>query len=410
MENKEFLETSERLFLSPEFKEIKSRLEFREPNIWQILNISRKETLISQFLAWLLNPKGQHSFGTQFLKNFIIETLKTDEGRQIAGISPVEFMIMDLSDAEVRTEYWLDERRCDIVFKSENCKFLCIVENKIGAKEGKEQTNYYYEHSFSQFPNTVYPKRVYIYLSPYGLPAKNEHFISLSYQIILDILKNFQENRRVTETEKFLIQQFQENLRGSVVMDRETLDLVQALYETYGSVINFIYENAEKPDTAVSESVWDGKSWFFNIGEIGPDSYSWNDSQQYSFICAGGGKRYRQIMQNFKLGDIIYAYVSGSGYVGVGTVTKTAVLFRETTLGDGNTKLIDLRREGRLTGKYNESEDIDQADWIVLVKWTADVNKEKAARLNPIVPSTASRIYEHRKDFIKKVRYGLGLK
>lgn len=193
-------------------------------------------------------------------------------------------------------------------------------------------------------------------------------------------------------------------------MDRETLDLVQALYETYGPVIDFIYENAEKPDAVVSESVWDGKSWFFNIGEVGPDSYSWNDSQQYSFICAGGGKRYRQIMQNFKLGDIIYAYTSGKGYVGVGVVTKTAMPFREATLEDGNTKLIGLRRAGKLTGNYNENDDVDAADWIVLVRWEKAVNKDQAVRLNPVVPSTASRIYEHRKDFIKKVRRGLGLK
>jgi hypothetical protein len=194
----------------------------------------------------------------------------------------------------------------------------------VGASEGNEQTNYYYEHSFSEFPGATYPKRVYIYLSPYGVPPRNEHFIALSYQAVLDILKEIQDDRRVTETERFLLRQFQESLRRSIVMDRETLDLAQAIYETYGPIIDFIYENAEKPDTIVSDAAWDGKSWFFNIGEVGPDPYSWNDSLKYSFICAGGGKRYRQIMQNFKLGDVVYTYVSGSGYVGVGAVIKMA--------------------------------------------------------------------------------------
>jgi hypothetical protein len=45
-----------------------------------------------------------------------------------------------------------------------------------------------------------------------------------------------------------------------------------------------------------------------------------------------------------------------------------------------------------------------------LVRWEKSVEKDQAIRLNPIVPSTASRIYEHRKDFIKKIRNGLGLK
>jgi hypothetical protein len=114
MEYNEFLKVSEQLLFSPEFKEIEARLEFREPNIWQILKISRKETLVSQFLAWLLDPKGQHNFGAQFLKSLVIETLKADKGRQTVGLSPVEFAVIDLLDTEVSTEDWLEKRRCDI--------------------------------------------------------------------------------------------------------------------------------------------------------------------------------------------------------------------------------------------------------------------------------------------------------
>jgi hypothetical protein len=410
MEYTKFLEASEQLLFSPEFKEIETRLEFREPNIWQILNISRKEILVSQFLAWLLSPSSQHNFGTQFLKSLVIETLKTDTARQVAGLSPVEFAVMDLSDVEVRTEDWLDRRRCDIIVNAEKSGFLCIIENKVGAREDSKQTDYYYAHSFSKFPEATYPKRVYVYLSPYGAPPRNEHFVALSYQALLDALKELQDDRRATETERFLLRQFQENLRRGVAMDRETLDLAQAIYDTYGPVIDFIYENAERPDTSGSDAVWDGKSWFFNIGEVGADSYSWSDSYQYSFICAGGGKRYRQIMQNFKSEDVIYAYVSGSGYVGIGAVIKPAEPFREATLEDGKTKLVDLRQAGKLRGSYNESSDDNRADWIVLVRWEKSVEKDQAIRLNPIVPSTASRIYEHRKDFIKKIRNGLGLK
>lgn len=408
METNEFLKIAEQLLFSPEFKELESRLKFREPNIWQILGISRKEVLISQFLAWLLTPKGSHNFGTQFLKSLVTEALKTDRGRQVK-LSPVEFMVMDLSDAEVSTEDWLEKRRCDIIITNRKSGFLCVIENKVGASEGDEQTKYYYEHSFAKFPLATFPKRVYIYLSPYGAPPKSEHFIALSYQTILDIVRNLQNDRQTTETERFLLRQFQENLRRSVVMDKETLDLAQAIYETYGPIIDFIYENTDRPNTVVSDIVWDGKSWFFNIGEVGPDSYSWNDSREYSFICAGGAKRYRQIMENFNLGNVIYAYVSGAGYVGIGIVTKTAVPFREATLEDGHTKLLDLQQAGKLAGTYDNSTDNDRCEWIVLVKWEKAVDKNQAVRLNPIVPSTASKIYDHRKELIEKVRQGLGL-
>jgi hypothetical protein len=409
MEYNEFLKSSERLIFSPEFKEIETRLEFREPNIWQILKISRKETVVSQFLAWLLNPKGQHNFAAQFLKRLLTETLKTDKGRQTKGLSPVEVAVMDLSEVEISTEDWLEKRRCDIIVNCRKQGLLCIIENKVGASEGYEQTKYYYEHSFTKYSNETYPKRVYIYLSPYGAPPKSEEFIALSYQSVLDILKELQNDHRATETEKFLLRQFQESLRRSIAMDKETLDLAQAIYETYGPIIDFIYENADKPDAVVStfDSGWDGKSWYFNIGEVGPDSYSWDDSRQYSFVCAGGGKRYRQIMQNFKLGDVIYTYVSGNGYVGIGIVTRTAILFRDATLEDGKTRLSDLQEAGKLSGKYNDSTDDDKCDWIALVNWQKAVEKSQAVRLNPIVPSTASRIYDHRKEFVQKIRQGL---
>jgi hypothetical protein len=431
MEYKEFLKASERLLFSPEFKEIDARLEFHEPNIWQILKIPQKEIYVSRFLAWLLDPS-KHNFGAQFLKSLVIEALKTEKGRQTAELPPVEFAVMDLSDAIVEIEVPLNRKcRCDIVVKSSKGGFLCVIENKVWSSEGREQTNHYYELSFSEYRVTNYPKRVYIYLSPYGVPPRNEHFIALSYQTVLDILKELQDDRRVIETERFLLRQFQESLRIDIVMDRETLDLAQAVYETHGPIIDhirvaytavplvrriyetcgrtidFVYKNAEKPDTTAA---WDGKSWFFNIGEVGPDSYSWNDSQKYSFICAGGGKRYRQIMQNLKRDDIVYAYVSGSGYVGVGTVTKEAMPFREATLEDGKKKLVDLRQAGQLAGTYSDSSDDDKSDWIVLVKWEKAVEKSQAVRLVPIVPSTASRIYDHRKDFVEKIRHGLGPK
>jgi len=409
MEYNDFLKASEQLFFSSEFKELKAKLEFSEPNVWQILNISRKETLVSQFLAWLLDPQRHHNFGDRFLKSFVIEALKTDQGRQVTGLSPVEFTVMDLSNVEVSTEAWLEKRRCDIIVNSQICGFLCIIENKVAASEGYEQTTYYYEHSFSKFPRTAYPKRIYIYLSPYGVLPKSEYFIALSYQVVLDILEELRDDSRTTETERFLLQQFQENLRRSIIMDRKTLDLAQAIYETYGPIIDFIYENSERPSSENPDAIWDGKSWFFNIGEVGPSPYSWDDCLTYSFICAGGGKRYRQIMQNFERDDIIYAYISGSGYVGVGTVVKLAVPFREATLEDGNTKLVDLRKEGKLFGQYNDTSDDDKTDWVVAVKWEKAVKREQSVHLSPIVPSTASRIYDHRKEFIVKVRLGLGL-
>ncbi len=409
MEYQELIQGAEALIFSSDFKELEAKLESRDPNLWQILNISHKEVLVSRFLTWILDPNNQHSFEAQFLKRLVIETLRVDKGKH-TSLSLVEIAVMDFSDVEVRAEVWLEKGRCDIVIRSPKNGFLCIIENKVRAKENAGQTKYYYEHSFFRFPKESYPKRVYIYLSPDGAPAKCEYFVSISYQAILSVIREVLSECQVTETERFLLSQFQESVKRSIAMDKNILDLAQAIYEAHGPVIDFIYESANvlKSDSQVSDAIWDGKSWFFNIGDVGAVPYSWDDSKKYSFICAGGAKRYRRIMEKLEPGNIIYAYSGGSGYVGIGTVTKTALPFRKATLSDGQ-KLTDLLQSNQLSGNYNDTQDDDKCDWIVLVKWEKAVEKDKAVRLSPIVPSTASRVYDHRKPLIEKVRHGLGL-
>lgn len=408
MEYNELVKASDALLFSAEFKEIEAQVKESIPNIWEILNISRKEILVSQFLGWLLDPKTNHSMSDTYLKGFIMAALRTGTGKVPLELSPVEISVMNLIDAHVGTERWLDKRRCDIIIECEKCGLLCIIENKVGSDEGVEQTQYYYEHSFTKYPKETYPKRIYLYLTPHADPPHCEHFMAISYQAILDSIVDVQA-RHISETERFLLRQFQENLKRRIVVDKKTLDLVQSIYDAHRTTIEFIISNADRLEPEDIDAVWDGKSWFFNIGETGPDSYSWDDCRTYSFLCAGGGRRYRQIMEGFKVGDIIYAYASGWGYVGVGTVTKAAVPFRKATLKDGKTTLIDLSRKRKLKGTYDWELNYDECDWIALVTWQKALVKEKAVRELPVVPSTSSRIYNHRKGLVQKVRKGLGI-
>lgn len=404
MNYEELKRESERLLFSPEFRELTARLEFQEANVWEILHISRKENLVTLFLAWLLNPQGPHSFSDRFLKLFLVEALRTERGQE-SQLSPVEIAVMDLSGTIVQAESWLETRRCDIVIACEEKGLLCLVENKVGAQEGIDQTKDYHHESLTRYPEKNYPKRIYIYLSPDGSAPQSDHFVYVPYMSVLQAVRAQRNDRQNTETESFLLKQFQESLRRSVAMDKETLDLAQAIYEKYGSVIEFIYSNSEHGEIEDGpEATWDGKSWFFNIGEVGDNPYSWEDCKKYSFICAGGGERYQRIMERFKEGDVVYAYVSGYGYVGIGRITKKAVPFRFAKLADEVTKLIDLKKAGKLKGNYQSYEDVD---WIALVDWEKAVDKKNAVKALPVTSSTAARIYDTRKELVTKVRKNL---
>lgn len=413
MEHREFTQVSEALLFSAEFQELRTALEFREPNIWHILGISRREIRVSRFLAWLLHPQEKHSFGDRFLKSLVMCSLQTEIGRQ-SDLTPVDVHVMDLSNVQVQIEYPLGTRRCDIVAHSlgkntdRDAGLLCVIENKIEAREAQDQTRDYYEASLEEFPLEEYPHRVYIYLSPDGAPPQSGSFTPLSYQEVLKVIESLKDNPQVTETERFLLQQFQENILRGIAMDARTIDLAQAIYDQHRDVLEFIFQNVVREpedDTSSAEQSWDGKSRFFNIGEMAGSGYQWDDCHEYSFICAGGGERYRKWMEQLKVGDIIYAYVNGRGYVGIGTVTQKALPFREAKLDDGQ----PLLNVG-LVGEYSDSEDNDTCDWIAFVKWEYAVEKNQAVRQGPISRLTTCRIYDRRKDVVERVRSELAKK
>ena len=396
MEHKKFIQASEELLFSSDFQELRDVLEFRAPNIWHILGISRREIRVNRFLAWLINPKANHSLDEQFLKDLAIEALKTEIGRE-REITPLDLLVMDLSDVRVRREYPLRNRRCDILTHSKQSGFLCIIENKVEAQEGDEQTQDYYDASLDEFSTEQYPHRVYIYLSPDGEPPACEHFIPLSYQTVLQVIEKLDEP--MSDTERFLLQQFQENIRRDIAMDKSTLDLAQAIYDQYPEVFEFIFQSVDRyAEDAPVEKEWDGKSRFFNIGEKADSGYRWEDCRKYGFICAGGAKLYRNWMEKINEGDEIYAYVSGRGYVGFGEVIKGAKPFREARVNGQSLSEMDL------VGKYDDGQDDDICDWIAFVEWKYDVAKDQAVQKPPIGRQTTCKVYEWRKDFVKEIK------
>ncbi len=401
MEYQNFSQQVESLLFSTEFKELQSAIEFNEPNIWHILGISRKEILMSKFLAWMLNPNENHSLKDKFLNQFFVIVLQKNENRD-SSITPLNILLMDFFDADVRNEYWLGQRRVDILIIEPEAEFLCIIENKIGAKEAPQQTSDYYKISLEEFPVEKYPNRLFVYLTPDGDPAQDEHFISLSYRDVLLIIDKLLIEGEISGTDAFLLTQFHENILRGIAMDQKTIDLAQSIYQKYKEVFDFIYETVEPVEVIDEETIdkkWDGKSWFFNCGETNSSTYRWVDYKRYSFIIAGGGTRYRDIIKRFKVGDVVYTYLSGKGYVGIGTVTKTAVPFRKGILPDGR-KLTEVDLEG----SYNSSDDYENCEWIALVDWQFAVNKDNAVREEPVSRATAARIYEHRMGLINKIR------
>jgi hypothetical protein len=140
---------------------------------------------------------------------------------------------------------------------------------------------------------------------------------------------------------------------------------------------------------------------FTNVGEApphpGPEwtySRQWNACVEYGFMSAGQGLVYSQPLLNIKVKDIITAYITGCGYVGVGVVTKKAVKIKDFEF-NGKKYLRDFKIDEKiLSGELKTNETVEglpylrkslfrnctneKTEFVIGVDWIKTVGKTDA--------------------------------
>lgn len=162
-------------------------------------------------------------------------------------------------------------------------------------------------------------------------------------------------------------------------LKNEYLDISDIQTTMKGMRHTIFYDSAnEEEDTKLGEDNSLGsKSQIFyaNLG-----GRSWNDMRRYGFWQAGGTERIIKGMRKIKKGDVLCAYSSGDGYVGIGIVIDEAEGFAEyKTLVNGELQLLsdigDETTKSFLPGgaRYNNSK-----EYVIPVKWEAHTLRERS--------------------------------
>lgn len=137
---------------------------------------------------------------------------------------------------------------------------------------------------------------------------------------------------------------------------------------------DYIERKEFKQRTAATVAAnWTG-SWFVNVGE-GPHR-CWEDNVRFGFLGAGQGKKYSSALLRLSVGDRLYAYMRGLGYVGYGEVTRSACMIRDFTVGENNTPLLSAGL--RAPGAANNSDNEELSEWVVGVRWIKTFPKNDA--------------------------------
>jgi hypothetical protein len=124
---------------------------------------------------------------------------------------------------------------------------------------------------------------------------------------------------------------------------------------------------------------WSGY-WFVNVGE--GVHRNWDDDKEYGFIGAGGGKQFSSALNRLSVGDKIFAYMKGIGYVGFGEVTEPATMVKYFIVGEKSDCLLELPL--KQPNIRENSDDPELSEWVVGIKWLKTYPREEAKRFSGI--------------------------
>lgn len=165
-------------------------------------------------------------------------------------------------------------------------------------------------------------------------------------------------------------------------LDAASRRIVEYLSEEHGLAINTVFFNVfeaegrewlttdflldqsevEERSERKVRAPWSGY-YFVNAG-IG-EHRSWEDMKRYGFVAAGGGVFYSKRLQQLSVGDEVFVFDKGNGYIGYGVVTSGVVPASEFVTEEGLLFEQDLRQPAI---KRPEATQEDQ-EYAVGIQW-----------------------------------------
>ena len=215
-----------------------------EVDTFDALRLHGDEQFHSNFLAWLLDPRGSHELGDHFLRGLLAAS----------GVSGA-ISAANRPSTTVCREYYLEHEResgrLDIRILNENANFVCAVENKVEASESGDQLARYRRVLAHHYPR----HRVHlVFLTPQGVmpedPAEREHWTTMSYTDVLRLVEGTiaANGDLANEDVMAFLRQYTITLRRNIVpeVSNDVHELARRIYLKHKRAIDLIIEYRER--------------------------------------------------------------------------------------------------------------------------------------------------------------------
>ena len=141
-------ETLHKLEADTSFQQLSQKMQTL--NIFEVLGITNAEIRHSNFLAWLLDPNGNHGMGDKFLREFV------------SKLGQREVVPENVTVCIVRREW----QHIDLLVLCQKEKYLLCVENKVFSEEHDNQLRRYRDMLLEEYPGYTMS---FAFLSPDGI-------------------------------------------------------------------------------------------------------------------------------------------------------------------------------------------------------------------------------------------------
>jgi hypothetical protein len=182
------------LLSAPDFQALEARL--RNVSAFHILGIARRELSHAGFLRWLLDPRASHGAGSEPLRRFMLLAADLGEGTGLLDVADVDEL--DLDSMSVTTEFAIEvgdrTRRPDLVVVTDSEQPVLVVEYKVDAEEGEDQTAAYVKWAKTQRLDRSggrTPLPLLVYICPHRKKGKKPSppFVHITYEPYLGWLE-----------------------------------------------------------------------------------------------------------------------------------------------------------------------------------------------------------------------------
>ncbi len=266
-DTKEFKSQLNNMISDPDFLYLQDT--FEKESFFQLLGFGHRELVHSAFISWLVSPTSSLNLGTFPLKRFLYyiceeNVLGAETDLSFAKIESEDLRLEEMEVATEVGESAIDPStgeklsgRFDLYLTNDMMRI--VVENKVLARENKDQTDTYTKILNNLDDSFDYELKVFLSADRTVQP-KCPEFIHVDYQGLYDyVIAPCLNHPKVSTANKNLLEQYVLNLRlvhrgVNKPMAKVNDELCISIYNKYKEVLDEIYD-AVKNETPEERKV-----------------------------------------------------------------------------------------------------------------------------------------------------------